>query len=54
MDLQCYQHQDFKHGGRRVNNDGYNQGGSNVHAVIEKFLKYIHGRKDHVFENGLF
>ena len=41
VDLQCEQHQDFVHGGKRVNNDGYNQGGSNVHVVIEKWLKYI-------------
>ena len=41
VDLQCEQHQDFVYGGKRVNNDGYNQGGSNVHVVIEKWLKYI-------------
>ena len=40
-DLDCLQHQDFVYGGKRVNNDGYNQGGSNVHVVIEKWLKYI-------------
>jgi hypothetical protein len=26
--------------GKRVNNDGYNQGGSNVRVVIEKWLNY--------------
>lgn len=41
IDLQCEQHQDFKYGGIRVNNDGYNQGGSNVHVVIEKWLNAI-------------
>lgn len=40
--LLCKQHQDFKYGGIRVNNDGYNQGGSNVYNVIEIWLKYIH------------
>lgn len=39
--LQCEQHQDFKYGGKRVNNDGYNQGGSNVHNVIEIWLKIV-------------
>lgn len=33
--------QDFKYGGRRVNNDGYNQGGTNVHNVIEKWLEIL-------------
>ena len=33
-------------GGRRVNNDGYNQGGSNVHAVIEKWPEVIHIGKE--------
>ena len=36
------QHQDFKYGGVRINNDGYNQGGSNVYVVIEEWLKIIH------------
>lgn len=35
------QQQDFKYGGRRVNNDGYNQGGLNVFLVIEKWLKEV-------------
>lgn len=35
------QHQDFKYGGRRINNDGYNQGGSNVYAVIESWINFI-------------
>lgn len=35
------QHQDFRYGGVRVNNDGYNQGGSNVYAVIEKWLREV-------------
>lgn len=39
--LECEQHQDFKYGGKRVNKDGYNQGGSNVHIVIEKWLEVI-------------
>lgn len=46
VDLNCEQHQDFKIHGVRINNDGYNQGGSNVAAVIEKFLKHIEGEKD--------
>lgn len=33
--------QDFKYGGIRVNKDGYNQGGTNVHNVIEKWLEII-------------
>lgn len=32
--------QDFKYGGKRVNKDGYNQGGTNVFNVIEKWLEY--------------
>lgn len=40
--LTCKQQQDFKYGGVRVNNDGYNQGGKNVHDVIEIWLEYIH------------
>lgn len=39
--LTCPQIQDFKYGGKRVNNDGYNQGGENVHNVIEQWLKTI-------------
>lgn len=39
--LDCPQIQDFKYGGVRVNNDGYNQGGTNVHNVIEIWLKVI-------------
>lgn len=39
--LQCEQIQDFKYGGVRINNDGYNQGGTNVHNVIELWLKVI-------------
>lgn len=41
LDLNCPQIQDFKYGGVRVNNDGYNQGGTNVHNVIEIWLKNI-------------
>ena len=41
INLQCEQHQDFKYGGKRVNNDGYNQGGENVHKVVEIWLKNI-------------
>lgn len=36
------QHYDFKYGGELVNNDGYSQGGSNVHVVIEYWLSLIH------------
>lgn len=43
VDLSCIQQQDFRYGGVRVNNDGYNQGGTNVHRVIEKFLEKIGG-----------
>lgn len=32
--------QDFKYGGKRVNKDGYNQGGTNVFNVIEKWLEF--------------
>lgn len=42
-DLSCPQHQDFRYGGRRINQDGHNQGGSNVHNVVEKWLKYVCG-----------
>lgn len=41
IDLDCEQVQDFVYGGRRVNNDGYNQGGTNVHRVIEIWLHAI-------------
>ena len=41
IDLNCEQIQDFKYGGRRVNKDGYNQGGTNVHNVIELWLRNI-------------
>ena len=37
--VSCKQQQDFKYGGKRVNKDGYNQGGTNVHNVIEMWLK---------------
>lgn len=40
--LDCPQHQDFQQGGIRINNDGYNQGGSNVHEVVEAWLAAIH------------
>ena len=33
-------------GGKRVNNDGYNQGGSNVHIVIEKWLENVKNKLD--------
>ena len=39
VDLTCEQQQDFRYGGIRVNKDGYNQGGENVHRVIEKFIQ---------------
>lgn len=35
------QHFDFKKGGILVNNDGYSQGGSNVHIVIDDWLSHI-------------
>ncbi len=35
------QQQDFKYGGKRVNNDGYNQGGLNVYLVIEAWLNEV-------------
>lgn len=41
IDLNCPQIQDFKIHGVRVNNDKYNQGGTNVYNVIEKWLKEI-------------
>ena len=46
IDLDCPQHQDFVYGGKRVNNDGYNQGGSNVHIVIEKWLENVKNKLD--------
>ena len=41
IDLNCKQIQDFIYGGKRVNKDGYNQGGTNVYNVIEIWLKQI-------------
>ena len=41
IDLNCEQIQDFIYGGKRVNKDGYNQGGTNVYNVIEIWLKQI-------------
>ena len=41
IDLSCTQQQDFVYGGKRVNTDGYNQGGKNVYNVIEIFLREI-------------
>jgi site-specific DNA-cytosine methylase len=41
IDLNCEQIQDFVYGGKRVNKDGYNQGGTNVYNVIEIWLKQI-------------
>ena len=38
-DLSCPQIQDFKYGGKRVNNDKYNQGGTNVHNCIEIWIQ---------------
>lgn len=38
-DLSCPQIQDFKYGGVRVNNDKYNQGGTNVHNCIEIWIQ---------------
>ena len=40
-DLNCPQIQDFKYGGVRVNNDGYNQGGTNVHNCIEIWIQAV-------------
>lgn len=42
IDLTCPQHKDFRYGGRRINSDGHNQGGSNVHVVVEKWLEVLH------------
>lgn len=39
--LETEQIQDFKMHGVRVNNDGYNQGGTNVHRVIEIWLDRV-------------
>lgn len=47
ISLDCPQIQDFKStskGPIRCNNDGYNQGGTNVHNVIEIFLDYVNRR----------
>ena len=41
IDLNCEQIQDFVYGGKRVNKDGYNQGGTNVYNVIEIWLMQI-------------
>ena len=41
VNVSCPQIQDFKIHGKRVNNDKYNQGGTNVHACIEKWLEVI-------------
>lgn len=41
VSLECPQIQDFKIRGRRVNGDGYNQGGTNVHNCIELFLRKV-------------
>lgn len=46
--LECPQQQDFIYGGKRINKDGYNQGGTNVYNVVEKWLKYIHEEKNAV------
>lgn len=37
--LYCEQIQDFRYGGIRVNNDKYNQGGTNVHNCLEIWIK---------------
>ena len=37
-DLTCEQIQDFRYGGRRINKDKYNQGGTNVHNCIEIWI----------------
>ena len=37
-DVSCPQIQDFRYGGVRVNKDKYNQGGTNVHNCIEKWI----------------
>lgn len=39
--LECPQIQDSKANGIWINKDGYRQGGTNVHRVIEKWLDYI-------------
>lgn len=44
VDLNCPQQQDFVYGGKRVNDDGYNQGGKNVHDVVEIWLSYVKER----------
>ena len=46
IDLYCEQIQDFKHHGIRINNDGYNQGGTNVFNVIERWLEYVERHKN--------
>ena len=42
VDLSCPQIQDLRYGGVRVNNDGYNQCGTNVHNCLEIWLKEVH------------
>ena len=42
IDISCPQIQDFRHHGVRVNNDKYNQGGTNVKNCLEIWLKEIH------------
>lgn len=39
--LDCPQIQDFRYGGYRVNNDGYNQGGTNVHNCLEIWIQAV-------------
>ena len=39
--LDCPQIQDFKYGGVRVNQDKYNQGGTNVHNCLEIWIKEL-------------
>lgn len=39
--LECPQIQDSKANGIWINGDGYRQGGTNVHRVIEKWIDYI-------------
>lgn len=48
INLRCNQPYDFKIHGVRINNDGYNQGGANVHKVFEIFLNYVVGGKKDV------
>ena len=41
VDLSCPQIQDFRYGGVRVNNDGYNPGGTNVYNCIQIWLNFV-------------